>query len=80
MDAVPDPPPIERSGRYGDLYAKVRALGVGERNAVKVRFEDQKEFQNVRGRMRKIAERESLRMLSSRSDDYKVGYFWLVKP
>lgn len=82
MDAVPSAP-IEfgnRAGRWVALYRKIRELGLGERNAIKVRLEGMKEFRAGRLAMRKFAEREELRLLSSRSDDYCVGYFWLVKP
>jgi hypothetical protein len=79
MDNVP-PAPITANGRWGELYRKARALGLGERNAVKVRLDGQKEFLAARFSLRKTAAREGLRAVSSRSDDYKVGYFWLVKP
>jgi len=58
----------------------VKELGLGERNAIRVRLEGKKEFLAARGALRKFAEREDMRAVSSRSDDYRVGYFWLVKP
>lgn len=80
MDNVPTPPVSDRAGRWVDLYAKVRALGMGERNAIKVRLAGKSEFAAARAALRKFADRENLRAVSSRSDDYRVGYFWLVKP
>lgn len=80
MDDVPPAPVSDRGGRWCDLYVKVRALGMGERNAIKVRLAGKAELTAARTALRKFAERESLRAVSSRSDDYKVGYFWLVKP
>lgn len=79
MDQVPDPPLSGRTGVWGRIYQKIRALGLAERAAVKVCFTGHKEFVAARGRLRKLSERDGLRLCSSRNADSTEGYFWQVK-
>ena len=80
MEEVP-PAPLSRCGhRYAELYQKIRDLGLGEKNAMKVNCVDQKHFLALRVSLRKTAERDGKMLCSSRTIDYKFGYFWLVKP
>lgn len=80
MEDVPPPPIANTWGKWNDLYRRVRALGMAERQAVKASFEGQKQFTQARWRLRKLAKDEGLRMLSSHNEDFTVGYFWLQKP
>lgn len=80
MDAVPAAPMSRTSGRYMEIYQKISTLGLGERNALRVSCETRKTFVAIRTALRKIAEREGKMLCTSRTLDYKFGYFWLVKP
>lgn len=82
MENVPNPSVCfgNRPGRWCQLYFAVKKLGLGERHAIKVQLQGKQELWAARGALRKFAEREGLRVLSSRTDDYREGYFWLVRP
>jgi hypothetical protein len=80
MDTVPPAPRARTSVRYAQLYMRIANLGMGERNAVKIACESKKFFLACRASLRKMAESDGKQLCSSRTLDYKFGYFWLVKP
>jgi hypothetical protein len=76
MDAVPEPPP--RNGSVGEsLYAEISKLKPG--TALKAEFENEKNAEYVRGKLRSLAKKDKQFMSSSKSADGKTRWFWLEK-
>lgn len=79
MDQVPDPPVTRKSSHGAEIYQAIRALGLGERDAAKVKCRDHKHFFYLRAQLRKFAEMDGKMLCSSRNGDSTEAYFWLVK-
>jgi hypothetical protein len=82
MKDVPEPPRLGRaaSSPYVSVYTAMRRAGFNEANAVRVPMRDQKHLNYVRGQLRNMAKRDKLLLCSSRTEDCKLLYVWLVNP
>lgn len=75
MDEVPEPCHRD-AGIAGPLYAQIAELKDG---ALKVDFETEGHASYVLTKLRRIAKKEDVNLLSSKSADGKTRWFWLEK-
>jgi hypothetical protein len=79
MSEVPDPPVSRVNNAHAQLYERVKALGLGEREALRVPVKDAKALAYTRSTLRKMAERDGRMLCSSRNHESTVLFVWLVK-
>lgn len=61
------------------MYAKIRALGTDQKEALRIPVKGAKDLSNWRTQLRAYAKRDGRRLLTSRNQESTVLWAWTVK-
>lgn len=79
MEKVPSPPVSRGNGERAAAYEKIRALGTDEKEALRIPVKNARDVAYWRTQLRKLAERDGRRLLTSRNQENTVLWAWTVK-
>lgn len=79
MSKVPSPPVGARAGYVGEMYERIKELGTDQTQALRIPLANAKRMGYTRMALRKLADRDGRRLLTSRNQEGTVLWAWTIR-